>query len=85
MLERVLDASAGKRKRAHSEEGLLRAIWGALNIARENKALIVTKGGIIINTNELAAQLCERTHVRSSPAIRSRNFWRVRRRRIPTR
>ena len=61
MLERVLDASAGKRKRAHSDEGLLQAIWGALNIARENKAIIVTKGGVIINTNELAAQLCEHT------------------------
>ena len=61
MLERLLDVNAGKRKRAHSDEGMLRAIWGALNIARENKALIVTKGGIIINTNELAVQLCERT------------------------
>src|ERR1700704_6403005 len=30
-------------------------------IARENKALFVAKGGAIVNVNELAAQLCDRT------------------------
>src|SRR5437868_5559697 len=61
MLERVLDASIGKHRSVDNDTDLLRAIWDALNVARENKALIVAKGGVIINTNELAAQLCEVT------------------------
>src|SRR5690349_16544065 len=56
MVEGVL--GAGGAAKADSGEGL-QAIWGALNIARENKALIVTEGGVIINANELAAALCE--------------------------
>jgi hypothetical protein len=37
---------------------LLDAIWEALNIARDNKALVVAKGGTIININHLASELC---------------------------
>jgi len=49
------------RKSSEIDEGLPQAIWDALNIARENKALFVAKGGAIVNVNELAAQLCDRT------------------------
>jgi len=54
-MDRVLGGAA----KVVDDDGL-QAIWGALNIARENKALIVTEGDVIINVNELAAQLCER-------------------------
>jgi diguanylate cyclase (GGDEF)-like protein len=40
---------------------LLVAVWEALNVARDNKALIVTRDDTIINLNRLACQLCERT------------------------
>jgi diguanylate cyclase (GGDEF)-like protein len=49
------------RKSSETDESLPQAIWDALNIARENKALFVAKGGAIVNVNELAAQLCDRT------------------------
>ena len=49
------------RKSSEIDENLPQAIWDALNIARENKALFVAKGGAIVNVNELAAQLCDRT------------------------
>ena len=49
------------RKSSEIDESLPQAIWDALNIARENKALFVAKGGAIVNVNELAAQLCDRT------------------------
>ena len=61
MSEGQLNADAAKRQRADRDAGLLRAVWAALNIARDNKALIIAKGGVIIKTNELASQLCERT------------------------
>ncbi len=61
MVERVGDAGGGRRKAADNAESLPQAIWDALNIARENKALFVAKDGLIIKANELAAQLCERT------------------------
>jgi PAS domain-containing protein len=48
----------GRKSSLESDEGLPQAIWSALNIGRENKALIVAKGGAIINVNELASQLC---------------------------
>ena len=48
-------------KSSEIDESLPQAIWDALNIARENKALFVAKGGAIVNVNELAAQLCDRT------------------------
>ena len=49
------------RESSEIDESLPQAIWNALNIARENKALFVAKGGAIVNVNELAAQLCDRT------------------------
>src|SRR5882757_5591985 len=49
------------RKSSEIDESVPQAIWDALNIARENKALFVAKGGAIVNVNELAAQLCDRT------------------------
>ena len=49
------------RKSSEIHESLPQAIWDVLNIARENKALFVAKGGAIVNVNELAAQLCDRT------------------------
>ena len=49
------------RKSSEIDEILPQAIWDALNIARENKALLVAKDGAIVNVNELAAQLCDRT------------------------
>jgi diguanylate cyclase (GGDEF)-like protein len=61
MFERVRNAGGGRRKAADNAESLPQAIWDALNIARENKALFVAKDGLIIKANELAAQLCERT------------------------
>jgi diguanylate cyclase (GGDEF)-like protein len=48
-------------KSSEIDESLPQAIWDALNIARENKALFVAKGGAIVNVNELAARLCDRT------------------------
>jgi diguanylate cyclase (GGDEF)-like protein/PAS domain S-box-containing protein len=39
-------------------EGLLDVVWEALNVARENKALVMACGGTIINCNALAADLC---------------------------
>ena len=38
----------------------LAPIWEALNIARENKALVMARQGTIINVNGLAAELCGR-------------------------
>src|SRR5262249_36071457 len=61
MVESVLDAGGGVREIANSDENLLQAIWGALTVARENKALIVAQAGVIIRVNELAEQLCDRT------------------------
>jgi diguanylate cyclase (GGDEF)-like protein len=61
MREHMGDAGGGRRKAADDEESVPQAIWDALNIARENKALFVARDGLIIKANELAAQLCERT------------------------
>jgi diguanylate cyclase (GGDEF)-like protein len=56
-----LGAIGSGRKSSERDEGLPQAIWAALRIGRDNKALIVAKGGAIINVNELAAQLCDCT------------------------
>ena len=40
---------------------LLEAVWEALNVARDNKALAIVRQGTIANINSLAAQLCERS------------------------
>ena len=39
-------------------EGLLDVVWEALNVARENKALVMACSGTIIKINRLAAELC---------------------------
>src|ERR1700704_367159 len=39
---------------------LLDAVWEALNVARDNKALVLARQGIIVNINGLAAELCGR-------------------------
>jgi len=39
---------------------LLEAVWEALNIARDNKALVLARHGTVININQLAAELCGR-------------------------
>ena len=44
--------------RPPSHEGLLDVVWEALNVARENKALVMACSGTIININRLAAELC---------------------------
>ena len=46
---------------AQRNQGVLDAIWEALNIARDNKALVIARAGIILNINRLASQLCERS------------------------
>ena len=40
---------------------LLNAVWEALNVARENKALVLARQGTIVNINGLAAELCGRS------------------------
>jgi diguanylate cyclase (GGDEF)-like protein len=37
---------------------LLAAVWDALNVARDNKALVLARQGVIVNVNRLAAELC---------------------------
>jgi diguanylate cyclase (GGDEF)-like protein/PAS domain S-box-containing protein len=39
-------------------EALLDVVWEALNVARENKALVMACSGTIININRLAGDLC---------------------------
>ena len=46
---------------AQRNQGVLDAIWEALNIARDNKALVIARAGIILNINRLTSQLCERS------------------------
>jgi diguanylate cyclase (GGDEF)-like protein len=52
-------ASAQRNEPARDQE-LLDAVWEALNIGRDNKALLVAREGTIINANPLACQLCGR-------------------------
>src|SRR5258705_7172324 len=40
---------------------LLEAVWDALNVARDNKALLLVQQGTIVNLNGLAAELCGRS------------------------
>ncbi len=48
------------RKRSADRETLLETALQALNVARENKALVVARNGLIIDINERALHLCER-------------------------
>jgi PAS domain S-box-containing protein len=52
-------ASAQRNEPARDQE-LLDAVWEALNIGRDNKALLVAREGTIVNANPLACQLCGR-------------------------
>ena len=45
-------------ERSPRHELLLDVVWEALNVARENKALVMACAGMIININPLAAELC---------------------------
>jgi diguanylate cyclase (GGDEF)-like protein len=54
-------AAAKKIVVARRNQRLLDTIWDALNIARDNKALVLARAGIILNVNRLASQLCERS------------------------
>src|ERR1700704_4499711 len=60
-LVRLLTPASGSDRSAATDQELLEAIWEALNIARDNKALVVAREGIIININQLACQLCGST------------------------
>jgi diguanylate cyclase (GGDEF)-like protein len=42
------------------DQDILGAIWEALNIARDNKALVIARAGTIVNINPLVSQLCGR-------------------------
>ena len=43
------------------EQELLPAIWDALNVGRDSKALVIARQGIVININSLASQLFGRS------------------------
>lgn len=46
------------RRTAAAERKLLDVVWEALNVARDNKALLLARQGTIVNVNELASALC---------------------------
>jgi diguanylate cyclase (GGDEF)-like protein len=52
----------GRRSKA-AHPNLLNAVWEALNVARDNKALLLVRGGTIVNLNGLAAELCGRSYL----------------------
>ena len=52
------ETSTPQGNRPPDREGLLDVVWEALNVARENKALVMACSGTIININGLAADLC---------------------------
>ena len=62
-LARLLSSVRGRRKAKASpnDQELLRRIWAALKVARDNKALIISKDGAIVNVNSLASELCGRS------------------------
>lgn len=65
-LHRVVQPSGAMH--VHDQE-LLHAAWEALNVARDNKALVLAKDGNIVNLNRLFSQLCGR----SLPQLAGRN------------
>jgi diguanylate cyclase (GGDEF)-like protein len=52
---------AGAPHNSRRDQELLDAVWEALNIARDNKALLVARDGSVVNANHLACQLCGRS------------------------
>ena len=53
--------STAPRSISPCSQELLEAAWVALNVARDNKALVVTSRGAIARINQLASQLCGRS------------------------
>jgi diguanylate cyclase (GGDEF)-like protein len=51
----------GRRKGQPHDQAFMDAIWDALNIARDNKALVVARAGTISNINGIASKLCGRS------------------------
>ena len=61
-LRHRLGVTAAKPNSAtQRDQDILDAIWEALNIARDNKALVIARAGTIININPLVSQLCGRS------------------------
>ena len=54
-------ARLAARKVRVCDPQLLDVVWESLNIARDNKALVLAKHGTILNINALAQQLCGRS------------------------
>ena len=52
------ETSTPQGNRPPDRQDLLDVVWEALNVARENKALVMACSGTIININGLAADLC---------------------------
>jgi len=50
-------APSARLKKASRDDELLEAVWDALNVARDNKALVLTKNRVIIRVNGQACQL----------------------------
>lgn len=69
LLRRVVQSSGAMH--VHDQE-LLHAAWEVLNVARDNKALVLAKDGNIVNLNRLFSQLCGR----SLPQLAGRNVLR---------
>ena len=79
--------TAGKTDSAlHPDQEILGAIWQALNIARDNKGLVIARAGTIININSLVSQLCGRsfdqlvggkvtTELFDSPSVAAAERW----------
>jgi diguanylate cyclase (GGDEF)-like protein len=55
------DAGRSGRWASAREQELLAAAWEALNVARDNKALVIAEAGIILNVNQRVSQLCGRS------------------------
>ena len=59
-LPRATAGLAARKARARDPQ-LLDVVWESLNVARDNKALVLAKDGTIVNINALAQQLCGRS------------------------
>ena len=62
LIRHPVGTMAGKTGSAlQPDQEVLGAIWQALNIARDNKGLVIARAGTIININPLVSQLCGRS------------------------
>jgi len=50
-----------RRTAPRRERELLAATWEALNVARDSKALVIARGGVILDVNAIASHLCGRS------------------------